>query len=88
MQWLNSFWKQYKTRNDDLKKLVEEFSPNDEDDQTFEEIDTEENKTSGDGNNTMEEWKLGIDINMIGARKEELGRTKSPKKEMMSPMNE
>ena len=83
VQWLNSFWKQYKTRNDDLKKLVEEFFPNDEDDQTFEEIDTEENKTSGDGNNTMEERKLGIDINLIGARKEELGRTRSQKNEMM-----
>ena len=73
VQWLNSFWKQYKKSDDDSKKLVEEFSPKDEDDQTLEESETEENKISGDGNNTMEQKKLGIDIDMIGARKEELG---------------
>ena len=26
VQWLNSFWKQYKTRNNDSRNLVEEFS--------------------------------------------------------------
>ena len=88
VQWLNSFWKQYKTRNNDSKKLVEEFFPNDEDDQNLEESDTEENKISGDGSNTMEQKKHGIDIDMIGARKEELGRTRSQTKEMMSPRNE
>ena len=88
VQWLNSFWKQYKKRNDDSKKLVEELFPNDEDDQTSEESEPEENKVSGDGNNTMEQKKLGIDIDMIGARKEELGRTRSQTKEMMSPKNE
>ena len=88
VQWLNSFWKQCKKRNNDSKKLVEEFSPNDEDDQNLEESDTEENKISGDGNNTMEQKKLGIDIDMIGARKEELGITRSQAKEMMSPRNE
>ena len=95
VQWLNSFWKQYKQRNDDLKKFIEEFFPNDEDDQTSEESEPEENNVSdngnnvsGDGNNTMEQKKLGIDIDMIGARKEELGRTRSQTKEMMSPKNE
>ena len=88
MQWLNSFSKQYKTRNDDSKKLFKEFFPYDEDDQTLEESDIEESKTSGDGNNTMEQKKLGIDIDMIGARKEELGRTRSQTKELMSPKNE
>ena len=54
----------------------------------MEESDTEENKSSGDGNNTMEQKKLGIHIDMIGARKEESGRTRSQTKEMMSPRNE
>ena len=54
----------------------------------MEESETEENKISGDGNSTMEQNKLGIDINMIGARKEELGRTRSQTKEMVSPKNE
>ena len=88
VQWLNSFWKQYKKRNDDSKKFIEEFSPNDENDQTSEESEPEENNVSGDGNNTMEQIKLGIDIDMVGARKEELGRTRSQTKEMMSPKNE
>ena len=98
VQWLNSFWKQYKERKDDSKKLVDEFYPYAEDEQTQEESETEEIKNSsdgnnteiknnGDGNNTEEQKKLGIDIEMIGARKEELGRTRSQTKEMMSPKN-
>ena len=96
IQWLNSFWKEYKKRRDDLKKLIDEFYSHDEDDQTQEESEAEElqesekedTKDSGDGNNTEEQKKLGIDIQMIGARKEELGRTRSQTKEMMSPRNE
>ena len=88
IQWLNSFWKQYKKRKDDSKMLVDEFYSYDEDDQTKEESETEEIKNSGDGNNTEEQKKLGIDIEMIGARKEELGRTRSQTNEMMSPRNE
>ena len=88
IEWLNSFWKQYKKRKDDSKKLVDEFYPYDEDDQTQEESETEEIKNSGEGNNTEEQKKLGIDIEMIGARKEELGRTRSQTKEMMSPKTE
>ena len=87
VQWLNSFWNQYKKRKDESKKSVEEFFPNDEDDQTVEESETEEIKISGDGNITVEQKKLGIDIDMIGARKEELGRTRSQTKEMMSTKN-
>ena len=95
MQWLNSFWKEYKKRKDDSKKLVDEFYSHDEDDQTQEESESEEakeneieeTKDSGDGNNTEEQKKIGIDIQMIGARKEELGRTRSQTKEMMSPRN-
>ena len=96
IQWLNSFWKEYKKTKDDSKKLIDEFYSLDEDDQTQEESETEElkeneievSKDSGDGNNTEEQTKLGIDIQMIGARKEELGRTRSQTKEMMSPRNE
>ena len=96
IQWLNSFWKEYKTRKSDSKNLIDEFYSHDEDNQTQEESETEEiketvteeTKNSGDGNNTEEQKKLGIDIEMIGARKEELGRTRSQTKEMMSPRNE
>ena len=96
VQWLNSFWKEYKKRRDDSKKLVDEFYSHEEDDQTQDESETEEagenkiqeTKDSGDGNNNEEQKKLGIDIQMIGARKEELGRTRSQTKEMMSPRNE
>ena len=90
IQWLNSFWKEYRKR-DNSKKLVDEFNPNDEDDQTQEESEIEEiteNKISVDGNNTEEQKKLGIDIQMIGVREAELGMTRSQMKEMMSPTNE
>ena len=36
----------------------------------------------------MEQKKLGIDIDMIGARNVDLGRTRNQTKEMMSPKNE
>ena len=96
IRWLNSFWKEYKKRRDDSKKLVDEFYSHEEDDQTQDESETEEpreneieeTKDSGDGNNTEEQKKLGIDIQMIGAREEELGRTRSQTQEMMSPRNE
>ena len=96
IQWLNSFWKEFKKRKGDSKNLIDEFYSHDEDDQTQEEseteeikeTETEETKNNGDGNNTEEQKKLGIDIEMIGARKEELGRTRSQTKEMMSPRNE
>ena len=94
IQWLNSFWKEYKKR-DNSKKLVDEFYPNDEDDQTQEESKTDEitenkiieTRISIDGNSTEEQKKLGIDNQMIGAREEELGKTRSQTKEMMSPTN-
>ena len=96
IQWLNSFWKEYKKRRDDSKKLVDEFYTHEEDDQTQDESETdepreneiEETKDSGDGNDTEEQKKLGIDIQIIGAREKELGRTRSQTKEMMSPRNE
>ena len=34
----------------------------------------EEAETKGDGHNTPTQTKLGLDINMIGARKETLGK--------------
>ena len=55
--------------------MVDEFYSHEEDDQTQDESETEESreneieeiKDSGDGNNTEEQRKLGIDIQMIGA---------------------
>ena len=42
IQWLNSFWKEYKKRRDDSKKLVDELYTPEEDDQTKEESETDE----------------------------------------------
>ena len=95
IQWLNSFWKEHKKRRDDSQKSVDEFYSHEEDDQTQEESETEEpreneieTKDSGDGNNTEEQKKLGKDIQMIGAREVELGRTRSQTQAMKSPRNE
>ena len=52
---------------------------------SFEEL-KEESESSG--NNTETQKKLGIDINMIGARAETLGRTRSETKGLSSPTNE
>ena len=77
------FGRNIRKEKGDSKNLIDEFYSHDEDDQTQEESETEEIKESekeetinnGDGNNSEEQKKLGIDIEMIGARKEELGRT-------------
>ena len=42
VQWLNSFWKEYKKRRYDSKKLVDELNSHEEDDQTQDESETEE----------------------------------------------
>ena len=47
-----------------------------------------ENRIEGDENNTPTERKLGLDIGIIGAREETLGRTRSQTQEMSSPRNE
>ena len=45
-------------------------------------------KSMEDGNNTDVQKRLGIDINMIGAREETLGKTRGETKELSSPTNE
>ena len=47
-----------------------------------------ENRIEGDGNNTPTQRRLGLDIGIIGAREETLGRTRSQTQEMSSPRNE
>ena len=53
-----------------------------------EESEQEENKIEGDGNNTPTQRRIGLDIGMIGAREETLGRTRSQTQEMSSARNE
>ena len=48
----------------------------------------EEDESENDGNNTETQKKLGIDINMIGARKETLGKTRSETRALSSPRDE
>ena len=59
-----------------------------EEDLSLEGNDPEENRIDGDGNNTIEQRRLGLDIDMIGDKEEILGRTRSQAQEMFSPRNE
>ena len=62
-----------------------------EDERSFGESPVEEEEkeeTKSDENNTTTEKKLGLNINMFGARKETLGKTRSQTKDMSSPRNE
>ena len=81
MRWLNIIWKQYKKKSLYARRQVELFLYEEErslgdersfGESSFEEIEDEESES--DGNNTETQKKLGIDINMIGARKESLGK--------------
>ena len=98
VRWLNIIWKHYRTKSIYARKQVELFLDEEEksikDERSFEESSVEETgeKPKGDGNNTATQKKLGLDINMIGARKETLGKQEArPKKcplQEMSPWKE
>ena len=88
MQWLNLFWKHYKMRHNNPRRQQVELFLDEEEDLSLEGNDPEENRIDGDGNNTIEQRRLGLDIDMIGAREETLGRTRSQVQEMFSPRNE
>ena len=61
-----------------------------QDERSFGEIsfEEEEEEPTSDGNNTETQKRLRIDINMIGAREETLGKTRRDAKELSSPTNE
>ena len=95
MRWLNNICKHYTRNNIYAKKQVELYLDEEErsieDERSFgesslEEDDEEEPKS--DGNNATTQKQLGLDINMIWAREETLGKTWSQTKEMSSPRNE
>ena len=94
VRWLNIIWKHYRMKSIYARKQVELFLDEEErsieDERSFGESSIEEEKEEpkSDGNNTLTQNKLGLDINMIGARKEILGKTRSQTKEMSSPRNE
>ena len=95
VRWLNIIWKNYRRKSICARKQVELFLDEDErsieDERSFGEIsieEEEEKKPKSDGNNTETQKKLCLDINMIGAREERLGKTRSETKEMSSPRNE
>ena len=89
VRWLNIIWKRYKDKSIYARKQAELFLDEEEssieDEVYFEDL---KDKSTEDGNNTDIQKKLGIDINMIGAREETLGKTRSETKELSSPTNE
>ena len=94
VRWLNIIWKHYRKTSIYARRQVELFLDEEErsleDERSFGEIsiEEEEEEHKSDGNNTETQKRLGIDINMIGARKETMGKTRSETKELSSPTNE
>ena len=89
VRWLNIIWKRYKDKSIYARKQAELFLDEEEssieDEVYFEDL---KDKSMEEGNNTDIQKRLGIDINMIGAREETLGKTRSETKELSSPTNE
>ena len=75
------------SHNNPRRQQVELFL-DEEENLSLEGSDPEKSRIEGDGNNTIEQRKLGLDIGIIGAREETLGRTRSQTQEMFSPRNE
>ena len=76
-----------------MELFLDEEESSLEDDKSFGEMSIKEivcivEGSEDDGNNTETQRKLGIDINMIGAREETLGRTRSETKDLSSLTNE
>ena len=80
VRWLNIIWKHYRRKSIYTRKQVELFLDEEEksleDERSFgkSSIEEEEEEPKSDGNNTETQKKVGIDINMIGAREETLGK--------------
>ena len=87
-------WKRYKKKSIYARSQVELFLDEEEssleDDNSFSELSIKEivEVSNDDENKTEIQRKLGIDINMIGAREETLGRTRSETKSISSPTKE
>ena len=86
--WLNLFWKHFKMKHNNPRRQQVELFLDEEENLSLKGNELEENRIEGDGNNTTEQRKLGLDIGMIGVREETLGRTRSQTQEMFSPRNE
>ena len=86
-RWQNIIWKHYKRKPINARRQLELFL--DEEERSIQEgYEPVENRIEADGNNTPTQRRLGLDISMIGAREELLGRTRSQTMEMSSPRNE
>ena len=82
VRWLNIIWKHYRMKSINARKQAELFLDEEErsieDEISYEEDSVvEEEETQGDGHNMPVQTKLGLDINMIWARKETLGKQES-----------
>ena len=86
-RWLNIMWKHYKKEHNYARRQVELFL-DEEESLSLEGNEPVENRIEGDGNNTPTQGKLGLDIGIIGAREETLGRARSQTQAMSSPRNE
>ena len=72
-----------------MELFLDEEERSVEDEKSFEENSIEEEEeTKGDGNNTATQKKFGLDISVIGARKETLGKTRSQTKRNVFSRNE
>ena len=87
-KWLNLSWKHYKMKHNNPRRQQVELFLDEEENQSLEGNEQEENRIEGDGNNTTEQRRLGLDIGMIGAREKTLGRTRSQTQGIFSPRNE
>ena len=98
VRWLNIIWKHYRKKSIYARRQDELFLDEEErsleDERSFGEISIEEEEEEPkiDGNNTETQKRLGIDINMIGAREETLGKTEVRQKnyhlQQMNPWRE
>ena len=85
MPRLKLFWKHYEMKDTNPRRQHVELMLDEEENLNLEGSDSEDNRVNGDRNNTTEQKRLCLDIDMIGVREEELGRTRSQTQEMFSP---
>ena len=87
-RWLNRFWKHYKKKHNHPRRQHVELFLDEEENLSLEGNELEENRIEGDGNNTPERRRLGLDIGMMSAREKHWeGLAVRPKKCFLPEMN-
>ena len=87
-KWLNLFWKHYKMRHNNPRRPQVELFLDVEENLSLEGNELEENRIEGDGNNTIEQRKLGTGHWYDWSKRRDIGKDKESESRTVLTRNE